>query len=236
MKKSKKSFRMYTGFPKNQILYCANLSIFVLEGLFMKFSKKFINILFIFGFIFSFGLVSAEGNIISIASPNNQMKDRYYIAQRQSPSKFYVEQKKVSTDEKEHGAFIERVGDNYLIYDDDYPSESFTHIIKKIDDYHYIVGIHYPIDEITPVLEITRDFRTSSNWYIKSLNTFGRICMPSSEVYIEKLDYYNTWYIKSAVASADIDEGVVYNCVTADEKPDEEFSTIVNFFAAFIFK
>lgn len=217
----------------------------------MKFLKKFLNIFFVIGLLFSFSLVvsaeghviSPDGDIISIAYPNNQSDSkrhivgRYYVAERQGAQKFYVEQRNVDNDGKEHGAFIERVEDrNYLIYDDLCSSEQFTHIIKKIDDDNYMVGMHYPENRITPILKITRDLDIPTNWYVKSLNTYGRICMPSTEAYIEKQMYYNTWFIRSAVDSPDISRGAVYNCVTTEGTPDEEFSTIINFFATFIFK
>ena len=122
----------------------------------------------------------------------------------------------------------------YIVYDDSAFSEEFTHAIRAIDSDNYIVGLQYPQGEITPILKITRE-SVRSPWRIKSCHILGRVCLPSPEVYIEETLCSEGRVVKSAVTTPDIKSGQVYNCVTPLGALDE-FTDIISFCAAFLFK
>ena len=149
--------------------------------------------------------------------------------------KVYVEERSEGTNRKTHGAFVERTHfGEYVIYDEPAFPDEFTHVIRAIDADNYLVGVHYPQGQITPILRISRG-SGKSLWNIKSCHILGRVCLPSPEVYIEETPYSEGRMIKSAVDSPDIKAGEVYNFVTPLGSFDE-FTDIISFCAAFLFK
>ena len=202
----------------------------------MKTLKKLINIFFVIFFAFPFGMVYAGGNnIMHIAAPDTHSRGRYYVTERRTPKKVYVEERSEGTNRKTHGAFVERTHfGEYVIYDEPAFPDEFTHVIRAIDADNYLVGVHYPQGQITPILRISRG-SGKSLWNIKSCHIFGRVCLSSPEVYIEETPYSEGRMIKSAVDSPDIKAGEVYNFVTPLGSFDE-FTDIISFCAAFLFK
>lgn len=202
----------------------------------MKTLKKLINIFFIVLFAFPIGMVYADGeDVINIAAPDTCSRGRYYVAERKNPEKYYVEQRSEYTHRKMDGAFIERVRvGEYIIYDERSFRSEFTHVIRALDSGGYLVGLHYSKDKIIPILKIERG-SGKFLWNIKSCHILGRVCLPSPEVYIEEISYGLGRMIKSAVDSPDIKAREVYNFMSPLGSFDE-FTDIISFCAAFLFK
>lgn len=200
----------------------------------MKILKRLTNIFLAFFLVFTFGVVGAMGEILRIAAPDSCSRESYYVAERRSPSKIYVEEKNAGTDQKIRGTYIERVrlGD-YVIYYCTAKHRHITHIIQAADPNHYMVGICYAGGQIIPILDISRASSVCP-WRVKSIHLLGRVGLPSPEVYIEKVSD-GSYVIKSAVTTPDIDEGEVYNRVTSTGDFDD-FTDIVSFLAAFLLK
>ena len=202
----------------------------------MKTLRKLINTFLVIFLVLPFFAIqtSAQGTIYILA-PDTCSKDTIYIAKRINKDKYYIVGKDENTGRKKSGAFIERMrlGENAL-YDEANSHENFSHVIEAIDSDNYIVAIHYTNDQLTPILKIARNPKTHQ-WHIKSCHIIGRIGLPSTEVYIEKMSCGGNLAIKSAVASPDIESGTVYNRVIPTDTPDE-FTDIISFFSAFMFK